>query len=246
MLTLKAMSGSQVLRIIFALIAIGLLSVYVFNFDRYEIKVDTNGNTIRLDKRTGEVMVRDRVALQFDRIQSPDEVEAEERATQAKKEAEEASKAQVEAEKRANLVTQKANAAKWKTLRDALIDPDFHDLSLEQKRSIVRKDPDGLTLDDSDIDDILGQTWNKYSIPQEKRAKVPLPATLPELYKDPWFHKQSVEEKRLLSRQANKDFGILDIKDQDEILGKAYDKYASLPPPPKSVFAPPETQKSTP
>jgi hypothetical protein len=163
----------------------------------------------------------------------------------------------------------------WNDLKSALKDYNFHDLSLDAKRSEFRKYPDYQDMLDEDIDKVLGKAWNKYYVPKEKRQpevklpKIDIPtqdqelpkptelqvdkpiyvapkspdikppaATLKELYQNPAFHRQSVEEKRRQSSLVDSRFGELDSAGQDQVLSKAWNKYAKqLPAPPSTQFA---------
>jgi hypothetical protein len=131
-------------------------------------------------------------------------------------------------------------AKQWNDIASAFSDPDFHDLSLDEKRSFVQKDPDGSGLEMPDIDDLLGRAWNKYARPK-KITTPPVPAApkaLKDLFSDPSFHANSVEDKRRKASEIDSDFGTLDIKDQDELLGRAFNKYApKLQPPPPDQFS---------
>jgi hypothetical protein len=210
-------------RLSFAFYGMALLSFSACDSDRYQLTKDNNGHMVRLDKRTGEMAWVD--GEELIRVKSLEESENETRKLEAEKQA----------------LDKIIKSKKWKDIRSALKDPDFHDLPLLAKRDYLKQSPDTYGFNQQDIDDVLGKAWNKYSVSQEKRFRKievrksflgiplqyykPLPTTTRELIIDRDFHKQSIEIKRAQWSKLDSDFAGLAQGDQDELLGEAWNKY---------------------
>jgi hypothetical protein len=142
----------------------------------------------------------------------------------------------------------------WKDLQSALIDPNFHDLPIEERRNVIWKDPRASDLSTVDVDDILNQAQQRFSIPKENRYKIkfapgwhqPVPKTLNELFNEPDFLKQPIEVQRAQARQIKNQFGLLSQEEQDKILSAAQSGALPQKPRPtsdkKSMPAPADTK----